>query len=95
MDGVHLFPSEKYTLCPQCHLVGSSLSYPFKKQKHTTASKMVKGSGLLYFLMLGQARDLNMSVNLDVTVCIFSCAVVRRPPSAVQRSVGSSCLSEG
>lgn len=61
-------------------------------------SKMVKGRGLLCFLMLPnplpKAGDLNVSVNVDVTVCIFSCAALRRPPSAVQRSVGSPCLSE-
>lgn len=34
-SGFHSSPSEKYALCPLCHLAGISLSYSFKKQMHT------------------------------------------------------------
>lgn len=34
-SGFHSSPSEKYALCPPCHLAGISLSYSFKKQMHT------------------------------------------------------------
>lgn len=65
------------------------------KPNHTMVPQMFKHSCLVYFLMLGWEGGPELDCQLGCScIGIFSSVAVRRPPTVVQRSLGSLGRSE-